>query len=123
MLNETLAQPLIFLMLILFGFASGIIFDISNFILKLCKNNKILKHFLDFFACIFVFGIFFLCIYTYSFGELRFYEFFLFFGFFSLERFSLGKIVEKIIEACYNAFVKLVNKINSRRKRHDEKPS
>ena len=123
MLNETLAQPLIFLMLILFGFASGIIFDISNFILKLCKNNKVLKHFLDFFACISVFGIFFLCIYTYSFGELRFYEFLVFFGFFSLERFSLGKIVEKIIEACYNAFVKLVNKINSRRKRHDEKPS
>ena len=123
MLGETLSQPLIFLMLILFGFSSGIIFDICNFIWKMSKNNKILKHFLDFFGAIIVFLIFFICIFNFNFGELRFYEFLVFFTFFSLERFTIGKLVEKFIELCYNGFVKLVNKINQRGKKHDKKPS
>lgn len=123
MLGETLSQPLIFLMLILFGFSSGIIFDICNFIWKMSKNNKILKHFLDFFGTIIVFLIFFICIFNFNFGELRFYEFLVFFTFFSLERFTIGKLVEKFIELCYNGFVKLVNKINQRGKKHDKKPS
>lgn len=123
MLGETLSQPLIFLMLILFGFSGGIIFDICNFIWKMSKNNKILKHFLDFFGTIIVFLIFFICIFNFNFGELRFYEFLVFFTFFSLERFTIGKLVEKFIELCYNGFVKLVNKINQRGKKHDKKPS
>lgn len=123
MLGETLSQPLIFLMLILFGFSSGIIFDICNFIWKMSKNNKILKHFLDFFGTIIVFLIFFICIFNFNFGELRFYEFLVFFTFFFLERFTIGKLVEKFIELCYNGFVKLVNKINQRGKKHDKKPS
>lgn len=123
MLGETLSQPLIFLMLILFGFSSGIIFDICNFIWKMSKNNKILKHFLDFFGTIIVFLLFFICIFNFNFGELRLYEFLVFFTFFSLERFTIGKLVEKFIELCYNGFVKLVNKINQRGKKHDKKPS
>ena len=123
MLEETLSQPLILLMLILFGFASGIIFDISNFIWKMAKNNKILKHFLDFFAVIFVFIIFFLCIYRFNFGELRFYEFLVFFLFLAIERFSVGKLVEKLIGLCYNAFIKFVNVVNKRGKRNDKKSS
>ena len=123
MLGETLSQPLIFLMLILFGFSGGIIFDICNFIWKMSKNNKILKHFLDFFGTIIVFLIFFICIFNFNFGELRFYEFLVFFTFFSLERFTIGKLVEKFIGLCYNYFVKLVNKINQRGKKHDKKPS
>ena len=87
------------------------------------KNNKILKHFLDFFGTIIVFLIFFICIFNFNFGELRFYEFLVFFTFFSLERFTIGKLVEKFIGLCYNNFVKLVNKINQRGKKHDKKPS
>ena len=109
MLGETLSQPLILLMLILFGFASGIIFD--------------LKHFLDFFAVIFVFIIFFLCIYRFNFGESRFYEFLVFFLFLAIERFSVGKLVEKLIGLCYNAFIKFVNVVNKRGKRNDKKSS
>ncbi len=123
MLGETLSQPFIFLMLILFGFGSGIIFDISNFIWKLSKCNKVLKHFLDFFATIFVFIIFFVCILNFNYGELRFYEFLVFFAFFAIERFSIGKLVEKIISLCYNQFIKLVNKINFRGKKNDKKSS
>ena len=120
MLLETLSQPTIFLMLIIFGFLSGVFFDFSNFFWKTTNKNKNFKHILDFFSTLAVFFLFFLCIYVFNFGEIRAYEFFVFFSFFSIERFTFGKLVEKLIELCYNNFNKLINKIHSRKKENKD---
>ena len=125
MLAETLSQPLIFLMLGVYGFLSGVVFDASNFIWNLNNKNKKLRHFLDFFATIIVFNIFFMTIFKYNFGELRVYEFVVFFALFSLERFTLGKIVEKLFCWCYNIYINLTKKVNKifKRKKNDKKSS
>ena len=59
MLYETLNQPLICLILLLVGFLSGFIYDISNFILFLCKNNFVIKIILDFISTILCFAFIF----------------------------------------------------------------
>ena len=124
MLLETLSQPLVFLMLIIVGFLSGIVFDFSNFIWKTTNKNKNFKHILDFFSTLIVFSLFFLCIYLFNFGEIRVYEIFVFFLFFSIQRLTLGKLVEKFIDLCYIKCNEIFKKINTRKKgKEDDKKS
>ena len=123
MLGETLSQPLIVVFLILFGFLSGVVFDASNFIWSLCSKKKWLKHILDFFSTCIVFLIFFLTIYFFNFGEFRGYELLVFFIFFGLERFTLGKLLEKLFTWCYIKFTRFSNLVARKlqRKKKDDK--
>lgn len=124
MLEETLAQPLILVMLMLFGFLSGVIYDASNSIWKLAGKNKIFRHFLDFFATLFVCAFFFLVVLKFNFGEFRLYEPLVFFSFLGLERITIGKIVEKFLDLCYKQFIRFTKFIQKKRnKKDDQKPS
>lgn len=124
MLEETLAQPLIFVMLMLLGFLSGTIYDASNFVWKLAGQNKIFRHFLDFFATLLVCGVFFLTVLDFNFGEFRLYEPCVFFLLLGLERITIGKIVEKFLDLCYKQFVRFTKFIQKKRnKKDDQKPS
>jgi len=125
MLGETLGQPLIFLFLIIFGFASGFVFDALNFVWNLCSKKKLLKHFLDFVGIVLVFIIFFLVVYFINFGEIRAYELVVFFIFFGLERLTLGKLVEKFLTWCYIIFTRFSNLVAKKlqRKKKDDKNS
>lgn len=111
MLYETLNQPIICLLLILIGFLSGFVYDISNYIVFLCKNNSVVKIIFDFLATICIFSIFYVSILNLDYGRLRLYHFLIFFIFLILERISLGKLIAKLIDICYNLLTKMFNKI------------
>lgn len=106
MLYESLSQPLICVCVLVIGFASGFVFDISNYIIFLCKNNKITKIVFDFAATICVFAIFFVTIFKLDYGNIRFYHVLIFFVFLVLQRITLGKLIAKFIQVCYNHFIK-----------------
>lgn len=111
MLFETLSQPLIALYLIGVGFLCGIIFDLNNLICIFAKTDKVLRFVLDIICTFLAFGIFFLLILKISFGEIRFYQVFLFVLSIFLYRITLGKLFAKLIEKCYIKLIALKNKI------------
>lgn len=122
LLYETLSQPVIFLIILLVGFACGLIFDARNYICFLCNKNKVVCHLTDFFAGLLSFAIFFLSIGKLNFGQLRVY---LALGFavgLIIERFSVGLIIAKVANWCYTLFKGLVNKItNGKQKKNEQK--
>lgn len=101
MLYETLSQPQIFLLIILFGFLTGFIFDLLNLLKNVIKikffNNFIL--FLGVFLSIF---IFYLINLNLNYGEFRFYVLFSFALAFTIERILLGNLVAQSLKKCYN---------------------
>ena len=107
MLYQTTTQPLLCLYLLLLGFASGLIFDVSNYIIFLCKNNKVTKIIFDFLATTIICTILFGFIFLYDYGQMRVYHFLIFFAFLILQRITLGKLIAKFIQVCYNCFTKL----------------
>lgn len=116
MLFETLSQTQIFWNLALIGFVSGFIFDLSTYVVFLCKKNKIVKILFDFFATILVFLCFYFIVSKIDYGTIRLYHLFAFFAFFAIQRISLGKIIAKFFDWCYNIFIKTLQKILKREK-------
>ncbi len=114
MLFETLSQPQIFWFLALIGFLSGFIFDISGYIVFLCKKNKIVKIILDFLASLTTFFVFYLAVSKIDFGAVRAYHLLAFLSSFSTQRISLGNIIAKLFDWCYNLFTKIIQKIFKR---------
>ena len=119
-LFETLNEPKIFLYLIIFGFFSGFFFDICYLITFLCNKNKIVKGILQTFATICCFFILFLINLKLNYGVFRIYIFIVFFLSVFVERITLGKLIAKTQNWCYNVFRKFVNftkeKLNGKRK-------
>ncbi len=117
---ETLNEPKIFFILIIFGFLCGFLFDISYLITFLCNENKIIKNTLQFFSTIICFIVIFLINLKFNYGVFRAYIFISFFFALFLERISLGKLFAKTKNWCYNLFKKFVNfakeKLNGKRK-------
>ena len=111
MLFETLFQPKIFFYLMLVGFASGFVFDVCLYIVFLFKNNKIALMVMDFVACIIIFTIFYLAVLVLDYGAFRAYHLVTFLCFLVLERYTLGKLIAKLLDKCYNAFIKVFEKI------------
>lgn len=106
MLYATLNQPYLLLIFLLIGFASGLVFDIGNFIKFLCANKKIPSIILDVFETSICLVILFFSNLKYNLGQIRLFPLLVFFIFFSLERLTLGKMVAKIYLSCYNLFDK-----------------
>lgn len=112
MLFETLLQPQIFLFLALWGFVCGFLYDISAYIIFLCKNNKIVRIVFDFICTMCVFLIFYYCVLRIDYGDLRFYHGLTFGLFLILQRITLGKLIAKVFDRCYTLFIKVCEKIS-----------
>ena len=105
-LFETLNQPHIMFWLALGGFVSGFVFDICYLIAFLCNNNKITKNILQCIATVICFLVLFLINLKTNFGQFRVYIFVVFFLSLFLQRITLGKIIAKTQNICYNTFKK-----------------
>lgn len=116
MLFETLSQPQIFWTLALFGFLSGFVFDVSAYIVFLCKKNKIIKTIFDFFASICVFCIFYLIVLKIDYGAVRIYHILTYFLSVLLQRICLGNIIANFFDWCYNIFINIIKKKLKRQK-------
>ena len=110
-LYETANQGNILLYCLLFGILSGMFFDIGGLICFLCKNNKIVRFFCDLFSTILSFIVVFFICYKLNFGTFRLYIPLIFFAFVFLERITIGKLVAKGYEKCYNMFTKFSQRI------------
>lgn len=111
MLYETLNHPKLLLLFLLAGFIGGLIFDVANFIKFLFANKKVPKIILDFIATSLCLLLIFLVNIKYFYGIIRFFPFVCFLLAFTLERYTLGKIIALIYNACYNFLIKLNDKI------------
>lgn len=121
MLFETLSQPKLLVILFLIGFLSGFVFDIINFIKFACNNNKITNIIFDFIGTLIDFAILFLTNLEINYGELRFFAISIFFIGFSLQRFTLGKILAKFFLWCYNVFIKFIRMLKGKFGKQSEK--
>lgn len=115
MLYETLSQPLILLYVIVVGFLSGVVFDIATFLLTIFKQNKFLRHLLDFICTSVVCGIFFLLIFNLNYGEIRLWQVVCFVVSVVIERLSIGKLVAKGLLVCYTFFIKKLKKVKAKK--------
>lgn len=111
MLFETASQPLVFALLLLTGFLCGFLYDLAGYIVFLCKKNKIVQIVFDFVSSILIFAIFYLAVLNWDFGEFRLYHYFAFFSGLIFQRYTLGKFIAKLLDKCYNLFVKLTQKM------------
>lgn len=120
LLGETLMQPLIFLLLLLIGFLSGLFFDFGNYIVFLCNKNKVVRVVFDVLISLVCCFIFFLSILSLSYGELRFYHILGFLLGVFLERKTLGKIIAKVSKYCYNKITKTIIILKGRQKKNND---
>ena len=121
MLYETLSQPQIVLFVVLFGFLSGIIFDLQKLFKKSIKNR-----FFDFFSsffCVFLtILIYFFVNLKLNYGEFRFYILLMFFLSLAFERLFIGNLLENLLRKWYNKLTEKIkkgyeNKIRKRKNR------
>jgi len=111
MLYETLSQPKIFLLLLIFGFLSAFLFDVSKLLNYFFNQNKITKQILLFISTFLCFVIFTECNLWLNFGDVRLFAFMGFFLGMILQRISVGKLLAKIMDKCYNFLIKLTKRI------------
>lgn len=104
MLYEALAQPTIFFFMVVGGIVAGLLFDIKNIFLELCKKNKILSQILMFFAVFSMFFIWFTVNLRFNYGQFRIFSILSFALAFILERFFVENFVANPIVKCYNKF-------------------
>ncbi len=125
MLYESLSQPRIFFLVVLFGFLSGIIFDFKKIVKNIIKN-QFFEYFLTFFCVFSVIFIFFIINLKFNYGEFRFYTLSTFFLSLGIERLFIGNLLEKSLLICYNKINKGLknfyeNKIGKRKNRRNSK--
>ena len=121
MLYETLAQPKVFLVLFAFGFLSGLIFDFLKLLNYFFDNNKISRQIFTFLGVVLSFLIFVETNLWFNYGDIRFFAFFSFFLALILQRATLGKLLAKFMDKCYN-FLKnlgkrIIGKLHGRKKK------
>ena len=120
MLYETLSQPFLLLVFLLAGILGGLVFDIGNFIKFLCSNKKVPSIIIDFLQTIICCLMLFFVNLKYNYGLFRLFPLVIFVVSFSIERFTLGKIIAKFYNLCYNLLTKLFKKVTKKFK-HDKK--
>ena len=111
MLFETLAQPWVFLLLVVTGFASGFAFDLATYVVFLCKGNRVVKVFADLAATLAAFAVFYGCVLWVDYGATRAYHALTFVLFLTIEQLTLGKFFAKAIDKCYTLLVKMFEQI------------
>jgi hypothetical protein len=115
MLYPTLNQPLIFLLTILVGLASGVIFDICKILCLLSGGDKYSRHIFDFLAVAVSFALLFICNLKFNLGQFRLYVVVAFLISFSVQRIFSKFLWTKVKEKCYNIFAKLKKGKNEKR--------
>lgn len=121
MLYETLSQPQIVLFVVLFGFLSGIIFDLQKLFKKLIKN-RFFDYFSSFFCVFLTILIYFFVNLKLNYGEFRFYILLMFFLSLAFERLFIGNLLENLLRKWYNKLTEKMkkdyeNKIRKRKNR------
>ena len=107
MLYDSLSQPYFLLILSLFGFLCGFIFDVENFfIVKIKNKNTILKNFLDFFSVLLSFLCLFFVNLNFHYGIPRLFTIIIFFLSEYIQRLLSKKLFAKLFMKCYNIFVR-----------------
>lgn len=102
MLYPTLNQPLVFLVILAVGLASGLLFDLANILTILSGKDKFSKGLFDFIAVIFSFGVLFYSNLAVNYGQFRVYVLLTFLFAILIER-LLSKILwTKCIKKWYN---------------------
>ena len=112
MLFETLKQSYIFLGCIYFGIILGIFYDITKFIVKLLKNNKVVQFIFDIIFSVFFVLMFFVCLNIVNFGEFRFFVLISYILGFVIEQKSLGFLVDFCFQKIYNFLRKIFIKLS-----------
>lgn len=125
MLYETLSQPQIVLFVVLFGFLSGIIFDLQKLFKKLIKN-RFFDYFSSFFCVFLTILIYFFVNLKLNYGEFRFYILLMFFLSLAFERLFIGNLLENLLRKWYNKLTEKMkkgyeNKIRKRKNRKIDK--
>ena len=110
-LYETLSEPLIFLLMLAFGFVCGILYDINKYIAFLCNNNQIVQKVLDVISTCVAGFLFILALTILNYGEFRFYLLLSFLIGIFAERKTLGLVLAKFFSFCYNSFKNLIKRI------------
>lgn len=111
MLYQTLFQPYLLVVYLLAGFLGGLVFDFGNFIKFLFANKKIPSIVIDFIQTIICIFLLFFVNLSFNYGTFRLFVIILFLFAFSLERFSLGKIIAKFYLLCYTFINKILQKV------------
>lgn len=125
MLYETLSQPQIVLFVVLFGFLSGIIFDLQKLFKKSIKN-RFFDYFSSFFCVFLTILIHFFVNLKLNYGEFRFYILLMFFLSLAFERLFIGNLLENLLRKWYNKLTEKMkkgyeNKIRKRKNRKIDK--
>lgn len=120
LLYETLSQPLTFLVILCIGLASGLLFDLRNYVNFLFAKNKTVSIILDIVTSLIICGILFISNLYFNYGEFRFYIILAFLLELLIQLLTLEIIVAKICTWCYNKIRKLVSKIYERRAKKKE---
>ncbi len=102
MLYPTLNQPYVFIFIMLAGLISGFFFDIANFLNIFFNRNKITKQFLYFFATITSVLILILTNLITNYGIFRIFILLTFLIAFTIQRFTLGSLITKVIDKSTN---------------------
>ena len=105
-LFETLSQPITIIFVMMFGFMSGLFFDVCYLITFLCNNNKIVKNIMEFVAVVCSFCVLFVQSQIFLNGQFRLYVLIFFVLFLMLEQCTLGKFIAKTRNWCYDIFRK-----------------
>lgn len=105
MLYPTLNQPLVIIMMLIAGFASGIVFDVCRILTTLSGNDRLSKHLFDFIATILSFAILFLNNLHFNYGQFRVYVVAIFLLSFWIERKLVQKLWTKLLQKWYSNIV------------------
>lgn len=101
MLYETLSQPTIAYIFLLYGIVVGVVIGASKTINKILGDNSIIRYLLDIIiVCVSYVGYFYLNI-TYNFGQIRVYTIIITFVGILLEIFGVNFFVAKFIKKVY----------------------
>lgn len=116
MLYETLNQPQLLFYYIILGFCSGLFFDAGNFIKFLCSNKKFANIIFDIISTSLVMMAFIAFNGYINYGIIRLALVLSFATSFTIERFTLGKLLAKFYTSCYNAFERIIKRIKKTKK-------
>ena len=117
MLYQTLNHPKLLIVFLILGLVGGLVFDVGNFIKFLFANKKVPSIILDIIQTFICLALIFVTNVKLNYGIIRLFPFVIFMTAFSIERYTISKLIAKIYLSCYNLIIKL-NKRSWRRKKN-----
>ena len=120
LLYQTLSQPLIFLIVAIFGLFSSAAFDARNLLFFLCNKNKVVSTILDIVLGI-VLGLVLLILTLWlNYGQLRLYLILAYVLGIIAERICFGRLIAKLSKRCYTFFKGKMEKLYDKQRKKKE---